>query len=625
MNISLRQRTLCIIITTLLITVSSLAGCGPSGNTGANGDMKIIAGYIEETQNFTPDLLNISDWSKTTIEAIKSYVDSDNKTLSDAQKINQYMGMIDGHLLTVKNCESSVKNYESEVAKISSIDGNTMAAVKEYFVRMESSLGSLQSVLMFFQSVQNSWAPLNSLSSSFTDENTMLNAYQRAVKEWEDNLSKVECPSYMKYAYAKYTKTVGLFDELLEYRKNAVLIGDTVRDWSAYFMYESMMNEEINYRLMLYDDIQMQFEKVGERLKGSIALLGKELIEASKASNQDLGSYKYTYQQNKYDIDINYNAVNTIYPSLYKTMDSIINLTGISDNGNVNILIRAEIPGFTQVYEQMVTLTPQMTQFFVHPPMLTGDLDLSSARDAQIKLKITNFDSNSPILVKDIPIEIKSRNDVFYENNDFIVGFGTCYNFLPFLSPEEKSIVDLKRTAIDELIKMTSNKQLGVPSIDFFGGYTGISGYANEDVTKYQVLALQKAMSDMGVRYNKTVFSSSDATQRVAYPEEVLSTKSGICIETSLLMASALQSAGMHCLLIFPTGHAQVAVETWEGSGEYFLIETTILPVKESNQDMIVQYMTRSQWYDYINSGTDGRGCYVVDCGFAKLLNYLAK
>ena len=83
--------------------------------------------------------------------------------------------------------------------------------------------------------------------------------------------------------------------------------------------------------------------------------------------------------------------------------------------------------------------------------------------------------------------------------------------------------------------------------------------------------------------------------QRVQLPDDTLSSKSGVCIETSLTIASALQSAGMNVFLIFPPGHAQVAVEAWPNTGEYYLIETTILPVDGENVDSIVTYKTQQE------------------------------
>ena len=108
-------------------------------------------------------------------------------------------------------------------------------------------------------------------------------------------------------------------------------------------------------------------------------------------------------------------------------------------------------------------------------------------------------------------------------------------------------------------------------------------------------------------------------------PDDVIKSQSGLCIETSLLMASALQSAGMHCMLIFPPGHAQVAVECWPGWGEYFLIETTTLPMPQDMDwyNYVVSYMTQAEWQGYIDgTGEKSLGkCYVLDCDLAEELH----
>lgn len=60
------------------------------------------------------------------------------------------------------------------------------------------------------------------------------------------------------------------------------------------------------------------------------------------------------------------------------------------------------------------------------------------------------------------------------------------------------------------------------------------------------------ALYEMGVRYNMNPFSISGSNQHIQLPEDVIENQSGLCIETSLVIAGALQSANMHALLIFP-------------------------------------------------------------------------
>jgi len=147
-------------------------------------------------------------------------------------------------------------------------------------------------------------------------------------------------------------------------------------------------------------------------------------------------------------------------------------------------------------------------------------------------------------------------------------------------------------------------------------------------------------MYDMGVRYNIDTFSYDAASQHILLPEEVLQKRSGLCIETSLTVASALQSAGMHAFLVLPTGHAQVAVEIWndgsEGTGEYFLIETTALSSDNNNRgiyieyanalcendpdslrtDYPISYYSAAEWAQYISDSQ----AYVIDCNDSSVL-----
>ena len=191
------------------------------------------------------------------------------------------------------------------------------------------------------------------------------------------------------------------------------------------------------------------------------------------------------------------------------------------------------------------------------------------------------------------------------------------------MTPDSPEILQLKRDAIDYL-ELISDGMLtalvGYQDYNFFDHY-----YNN---TWVQAVAIQGAMSDITkVRYNNSHFSM-DAQQRVKLPADTLNSRSGLCIETSLVMASALQSTGMHVMLIFPPGHAQVAVEAWPGSGDYFLIETTILPMGQDidSWNGTVMYLERDEWLGYIT----GEGyftygpCYVVDCDLGEKLGIRA-
>ncbi len=325
----------------------------------------------------------------------------------------------------------------------------------------------------------------------------------------------------------------------------------------------------------------------------------------------------YSYLRAEEQIELDYKATDTIYPTLYGTMDSIINFTATCEGGEANVLVRVEIPGFTQPYEQLFTLSEQITQIYVRPPMLTGELSLDSQKEAQIVFTVTDQDTGKYVLQETVPISIKSKYDFQLWDDEF--GVCTYDNLLAWLTPESDGVLELQREAIDWLEYLTDSY------MNAFAGYQNIGGFDDDSLflnTYYQALALQGAMGgEAGIRYNNTSFSTAGTDiQRIKLPDDVMESQSGICIETSLLMASALQAAGMHAMIILPPGHAQVAVETWENSGEYLLIETTYLPLDVYNADYAVLYFSNDEWDAYIQDpygyGPE-YGCYVLDCNLA--------
>lgn len=171
-----------------------------------------------------------------------------------------------------------------------------------------------------------------------------------------------------------------------------------------------------------------------------------------------------------------------------------------------------------------------------------------------------------------------------------------------------------------------------------FVGYQN-NAWNNHYVGTYlQAAGLMRAMYEMGVRYNMDPFSLSGSNQHILLPDDVLERQSGLCIETSLVIASALKSANMHAFIVLPPGHAQVAVEIWNGRGEstagtgqYFLIETTSLSSDLTNvfidganslldneppKTGPITYMNREQWKQYLAV----EGTYLIDCDDANIM-----
>ncbi|MDR1131816.1 MAG: zinc-ribbon domain-containing protein [Oscillospiraceae bacterium] len=330
----------------------------------------------------------------------------------------------------------------------------------------------------------------------------------------------------------------------------------------------------------------------------------------------------FAYAQRAPSPRVDYTVTQSVFPSLYRSLDALVTFTATCEGGEKEVLIEVEVPGFTQKYTQKVTLTEQITKLNIRPPLLTGDLNLNSEKDAQLVFSVTEADTGKKLVQDSKAITLKSKYDAVWWTKEY--GDMNNDNILAWMTPEAPGVLALKRNAVDYLSYISDG---AMQSIVGYQDY----GFFQEPAynTWAQAVAIQGAMSDIDkIRYNNAAFSvSSEAQQRVMLPDDVMASKSGICIETSLLMASALQSAGMHAVLIFPPGHTQVAVEAWPGTGEYFLIETTVLPMSQTEEafDYVVRYMTKDEWVGYLD-GTGGSSlgeCYVLDCDLGQKLGIL--
>jgi hypothetical protein len=107
-------------------------------------------------------------------------------------------------------------------------------------------------------------------------------------------------------------------------------------------------------------------------------------------------------------------------------------------------------------------------------------------------------------------------------------------------------------------------------------------GYQGErDDVPPQLKAIFEALKAAGITYVNSLiaFSPDDgtATQRVRLPSESLADKEANCVDGTVLVASLLEAFSMSAVLVVVPGHAFVGWETWESSGEWRYLETTMI------------------------------------------------
>lgn len=307
-----------------------------------------------------------------------------------------------------------------------------------------------------------------------------------------------------------------------------------------------------------------------------------------------------------------YKFHNEIIPANYRSMDYVVYMQCWTDRGRTKLMVTVEIPEFTQKFEQMVEVSRAETELIIHPPLLENAAkSLKSSREAQLMVTVTDMNTGEIVKQDTNTIKLYSRNDILWTDAD-----GTPYseNILAWVTPEAEEIDKMLRDSADSFSELTGG------AINSIVGYQEIQGLTHAQITAYQVCSMMYTLANQyQVKYVMAPFSATSGDmQSVKTPTQVIETKGGLCVETAVTMASAIQRTNMHAVIILLPGHAQVAVETWYNSGEYILIETTALDAaNQGDFNSVVSFLSKDEWSEYM-----GRDGYVaIDCALAEKLN----
>ncbi|MBR5659069.1 MAG: hypothetical protein IKX10_06685 [Lachnospiraceae bacterium] len=467
------------------------------------------------------------------------------------------------------------------------------------------------------------------------DHYNALYTWNKQAKAVIDGIENV--PQCLKVEWDNYEKAILMNDTIV----NREFLAAEYNDW---LRYHSALNLSTRYNTVEEKTFQALLAALKSEFEFSNLQIAKandlaeEIRQYAEMDASDRADYDFEkITTNK--INLKYEAVETIYPSLYNTYDAFVIIKTGCLSGTRSIVVEVEIPGFTQAFKQTINLDSGYRSIYIKPPILAGELNLTSSKNAQISVSIYEKDGQTLVQAQSFPVVIKSINDVEWSSDEF--GISTQDNILCFLKPDADEIDQLKRKAINEISGMTNGKMqnlVGYQSNAYGSTYVG---------TYLQAAGIMRALYESGVRYDMSTFSVSGSHQRVRFPDEVLTKQAGLCVETSLVVASALQNAGMHAFLVFPPGHAQVAVEVWDqsynpegkhvGQGQYFLIETTCLSSSSNNNKIFVEYaqalldgdlssvagkdypiqlLSADQWKSYIQ----GSDVYILDCNDSRFL-----
>ena len=319
---------------------------------------------------------------------------------------------------------------------------------------------------------------------------------------------------------------------------------------------------------------------------GIIAVIGAGIIGLGyyaykQISDEDSTTEDTTSEAAK--VEITWESEDRLPTALYTNKTEKLLTFKLTSDKPAKVKLEVEIPGITEKETKTIDVDTDGTSFSSKPPFKQsayGPLD--KAQEKYINIKATDEDTNEVLLEDTQKITILSRNDIVWVDDD---GTNNMKYAAKWVTKDNKEVKELVRVAAEYN--------------DQFCGQHAMIGYLGTEEDVYcQMASLFAAMSDY---YEIAYIASTESyhtsnAQSVKLPEEVIMEKSGLCIETVLVMAAAMENLGMEPVIIFIPGHAWVAVKTYAGSSTYYHLETTML------DSPVLDALDQGEWNWYQNS-----------------------
>lgn len=275
------------------------------------------------------------------------------------------------------------------------------------------------------------------------------------------------------------------------------------------------------------------------------------------------GNYLYAQYQTSLssyttscDTLISWNPPTRLYTGLYVNAPSLATIRYRSQPRQT-LRISLSIPDFTQEYSVDVTASSSFQQRALKPPVLgSAALDAlvgPGQRAAQLHLQVQSLDK--VLCDTSSPVTLISRQWMNWR--DPASGDNSAY-LAGWVTPNAPAITELVGRTAERLAASPAS----YPATSAMHGYD--AGRATADDVRGQVDALFDTLQfDYHVHYaSDNIPFNQDASQRIQLPADILaqSAPTGMCVETTAILASAVEHLGMRPYIIIVPGHAFIGV-----------------------------------------------------------------
>ncbi|MDQ6661179.1 MAG: hypothetical protein M3Z24_09475 [Chloroflexota bacterium] len=237
------------------------------------------------------------------------------------------------------------------------------------------------------------------------------------------------------------------------------------------------------------------------------------------------------------------------YPSYVANQYPLFIVTYRSDKP-ITLVLSVTIIGFSQTRMQTVNATVS-TQSTTFTPPLTGQVLRTFTTESNTSVRVQVTDTNKHLYyLNDSPLRLHSRWVMQWIAANRL-------KIAAWVTPNTPEITTLMRKAQHNFYVQLAATQKAM------SGYSNASrkGVIAQVNAIYDTLLLDYHMKYLqaSVPYTGTD-DTAGATQNIKLPAEILQQHSGMCIELTLLLASAIEHIGLHTEIVLIPGHAFLGV-----------------------------------------------------------------
>ncbi len=243
-------------------------------------------------------------------------------------------------------------------------------------------------------------------------------------------------------------------------------------------------------------------------------------------------------------------AIFSAYYPAYVASQSPLFTIEYSSSNPMALVISVSIVGLSQVQLRTVNATTTLQSADILPPLIPQNLRKLTFEDhTSLRVQVTD-NGKKLYYLNDIPLVLHSRWAMQWTAAHRL-------NIAAWVTPNDPTIGAL-------VLKAAGHLPLEAPPVP-----NALIGYskANAKQVIAQVDAIYDALRvDYRIRYLQASVpysgpgDASAATQNIKLPAEVLQQRSGMCIELTLLLASAVEHIGLHAEIVIIPGHAFLGV-----------------------------------------------------------------